>query len=72
MLKDLQWFKEQELSKIVCILPGISEIKEKKLVDVLNETDAVHYFEMQNRGYLFEKVIVVHKKVVDTCTTCEG
>ena len=69
MKKDLQWFKDHEMEAIICILPN----KEEKEITPVSDKDAVHYFTMQDRGYLFKKKIVVHKPIdenkmcVDSC-----
>ena len=69
-MKSNQWFKDQELSTVVCILPN----GKKTEVDILTQTDAEHCFKMQERGYTFKKKVVVHKEVDQSkiCTdSCE-
>ena len=70
-MKTHQWFKDQELSTVTCTLPD----GQSKPVDIMTEKDAQHYFEMQDRGYTFERKLVVHKGVDPDkiCTgACEG
>ena len=66
--QTLEWFKDQEMSQVVCVLPNGSE----KIVDIMSEKDAKHYFEMQDRGYTFRKKVVIHRAVEGTCESCEG
>jgi len=52
--QTLDWFKEQEMSQVVCVLPNGDE----KLIDIMSEKDAKYYFEMQDRGYLFRIEVI--------------
>jgi len=66
--QTLDWFKDQELSDVICVLPDGTE----KEVSILSSKDVTHYHDMQERGYSFKKAIVIHKAVDSTCIGCEG
>jgi len=66
--QTLDWFQDQELSDVICVLPDGTE----KEVSILSPKDVTHYHDMQERGYSFKKAIVIHKAVDSTCIGCEG
>ena len=66
--QTLDWFQDQELSDVICVLPDGTE----KEVSILSSKDVTYYHDMQERGYSFKKAIVIHKAVDSTCIGCEG
>ena len=66
--QTLEWFKDQEMSEVVCVLPEGQE----KIISIMSEKDAKYYFEMQDRGYSFRKKVVIHRAVESSCQSCEG
>ena len=65
--QDLQWFKDREMTDIVMIREG-------KKVDafIKDEDEAVYYFNLQEKGILFEDKIRIHRAPPTGCSSCEG
>lgn len=56
------------MATIVCTLPN----GDKREIELLNTSDPQHCFDMQDRGYVFQSKITIHKAPPTGCASCEA
>jgi hypothetical protein len=64
-MKPLGWFQERELEEVICKLPNGG-------ICPMIVTDPKHSFKMQERGYMFEAKLRVHRAPPAECESCSS